>query len=84
LRSSWWYRCDADGADAGEQLVGIEGLGKIVVGSGVEAGDAVVLLHTRGQHDDGKVLSAAQLLEQGEAVKDGQHDVENREIVGYR
>src|ERR1019366_4746398 len=71
-----------DGADAREEFVGVEGLGKIVVGSGVEAHDAIVLLHTRGQHDDGKVLSAAQLLQQGEAVKDGQHDVENREIVG--
>ena len=68
--------------DAREEFVGVEGLGKIVVGSGVEAHDAIVLLHTCGQHDDGKVLSAAQLLQQGEAVKDGQHDVENREIVG--
>src|ERR1039458_6363099 len=32
-------------ADAGEEFVGVEGLGKIVVGTSVEANDAIVLLH---------------------------------------
>lgn len=71
-----------DGADAGEQLVRIEGFGEIVVSSGIEAEDAVLRLDAGGEHDDGDSFAAAELLEDFDAVQNGEHDVEDDEIVG--
>ena len=41
-----------------------------------------MLLNARGQHDHGKVFSPPQLLQHRQAVEDGEHHVENHQIVG--
>ncbi len=40
-----------------------------------------MLLYARSQHDHGNVFAPSQLLQHCEAVEDGQHDIENHEVV---
>jgi hypothetical protein len=61
-----------------DRFVGTQGLGQVVVGTG----DAVVLLHTGGEHYGRSGLAAGGLLQKAEAVEDGEHDVKDDEIVG--
>ena len=71
------------GADAGQQLLHVEGLGDVVVGAGVHAGDLVAPAVARGEDDDRHVaLGAAPLLEHADAVHLGQADVEDDDVVG--
>ncbi len=68
---------------AGQQLAQRERLDEVVVGAGVEAGDAVVDLLARGQHQHGRAVAAvAQPAADLEAVDVGHRDVEDHGVVG--
>ena len=66
----------ADGADAGEQLAGVEGLGEVVVGTHLEADDAVDVFAAGGEEKDAVGGRGADAFEDFEAVDAGEHDVE--------
>ena len=69
--------------DAGEQLAEIERLGEVVVGSGVEAGDAVSCGGSGGEHQDRHTVAfAAQHPTHGETVDDGHRHVEEDGVGG--
>ena len=75
----------ADGADAGEQLLGVEGLHEVVVGPGVEAGHAVGHRIAGGDEDHrGRVAGLPHAAQHVEAAHDGQHEVEQHAVVGAR
>ena len=72
-----------DGADAGEEDVEGEGLGEVVVGAGVEAGDDVEVGVAGGEHQDGRAVARlAEAFGDGEAVEAGEHDVEDDDVEG--
>jgi hypothetical protein len=71
-----------EAAHAGDELADAEGLGHVVVGAGVDAGDDVGLGAAGGQHEHGgEVAAGAQALEEGQAVDAGEHPVEEDEVV---
>ena len=69
-------------AQAGEQLLALEGLDEVVVGAGVEPRDAGVHGVARGQHEDRDVAVRAQRAGDVDAVELGQPEVEDHEIGG--
>src|SRR5215469_6888233 len=69
------------GANPRQQFIGIKWLGKIVVGAGIEALDAILLLYARRRHDHGDALAPPQLLEHSESVEYRQHDIENHQVM---
>src|SRR5579862_9248139 len=71
-----------DSLDAGEELAGSERLGDVVVGSELEAEDALVFSRTRGEEDDGDGAQRGVVAETAadvESVAAGDHDVEKKE-----
>ena len=80
-----WHcrRRGGSGAQARDQLLGLERLGEIVVGAGVEAGHLVRPAVARGQHQH-RHLDAllAPAVEDGEAVDLGQAEVEDDRVIG--
>ncbi len=71
-----------EGADAGEQLVGVDGLGHVVVRAAVESLDLVGGGGLGGHDDDGGGHAVAtQLVHDLEAVHLGEHDVEDHDVV---
>jgi hypothetical protein len=69
--------------DARQQLTMAEGLGDVVVGSELEAGDAVVLGRARREHDDGhvpRVGARPQDAADFHAADDRQIQVEDDEV----
>ncbi len=71
------------GAHARHQLAQREGLDEVVVGARVEAGDAVVDLPARGEHQHRRaVASVAQAPADLEAVEVGHGDVEDHRVAG--
>ena len=70
--------------DAGRQLLGGEGLGEVVVGARLEAGDHVVGVVASGHHDDGHVAGAADRAAELEAVHARQHDVDQYHVGRVR
>jgi len=67
------------GADAGDEFADAEGLGDVVIGAEVEAGDAVVFGVEAGEDEDGEGGGFAELTEDVEAVDVGEDDVEEEE-----
>src|SRR5260221_2372212 len=65
-----------DALQTGAQLARIEGLGDVVVGADLEAGDAVDHVGGAGDHDDADLVVLAQEARQGQAVLAGKADVE--------
>lgn len=65
-----------DGADAGEELTSVEGLGEVVVGTHLETDDAIDVFAAGGEEEDGVGGGGADALEDFEAVDAGEHDVE--------
>ena len=77
------------GAHAGVQLVELERLDEVVVGAGVQAGDAVAERVARGEHDHRRrVLARAQRAQHVEAaaplLRVGQAEVEQHEVEALR
>ena len=69
-------------AHAGQKLFHVEGLGEVIVGACVHAGDLVAPAVARGQQDDRHLaVAAAPLLEDGDAVHFRQADVEDHDVV---
>ena len=65
-------------ADAGRELVEVEGLAEVVVGAAVEPGDPVSHRVARREQDDGRpVLPAAQATQHVETGAVGEHQVED-------
>src|SRR5882672_3745816 len=72
-------------ADAGEQFGERERLDQVVVGAGVEAGDAIIDgVPCREQQDRRRHAPLAQIAQQREAVELGQEDIEQDDVVGRR
>ena len=71
------------GADAGQNLLHVEGLGNVIIGAGVETLHLVAPSVARGQdqhrHD---APGAAPFLEHGDAILFRQADVEHHGVVG--
>ena len=67
-------------AQAGEQLLALEGLDQVVVGAGVEALDARLERVARGEHEDRDVVGRAQPARHLHAVELGQPEVEDDEV----
>src|SRR5262245_10886258 len=71
------------GADARQQLFHMEGLGHVVVSTGIHAGNLVAPAIPRGQDDHGHVAAGATpLLEHADAVDLGQAGVKDDNVVG--
>src|SRR6478672_442068 len=71
-----------ESAEPREELAEVEGLGEIVVGAGVEAGDLVVDGIARREHEDGHVDAfSSDLSADLETVHFGQDDVEHDRVV---
>ena len=71
------------GADAGEQFFHMEGLGQIIVGTGVHTGDLIAPAIAGGQDDDGHLLfGTAPLFQDRDAVHLREADVEHDHVVG--
>ena len=68
------------GLDPRHQLARLEGLGQVVVGSELEADDAVHHVAARGEHDDRHAARLADLPADGEAVHARQHHVEDDDV----
>ena len=74
-------RTPAEGAEAGRQLLVRERLHEVVVGPGIEAGDAIADRVAGGEHDDREVLvGGAQPAGHLETVDVRQPDVEDDRI----
>lgn len=73
------------GPDAGEELVQFEGLDQVVVGPGVEPGDAVADGVAGGEHQDGRGgAGGTQAAGGGQTVHPRHLDVEDDQIGGVR
>ena len=66
--------------DAGLQFARAERLGDVVVGAKFQTDHPVSLVGGGGEHDDGYLGVAADLLAEGKAVVAGHHDVQNDEV----
>ncbi len=66
--------------DAGLQLARAERFGDVVIGTEFETDHPVRLVGGCGQHDDGYLGVATDLLAEGKAVVTGHHDVQNDEV----
>ena len=75
-----------DRGDAQRELARLEGLGKKIIDAFFEAGDPVLRLGSRGQHQDRHAAAlgcvGAQTGGEFESVLAGHHDVEDDEIEG--
>ena len=72
-----------EGLDAGDQGLGAEWFGDVVVGSQFQADDGVRFLGFGGQHDDGEhrgLWSRSKAFTDFEAVDLGQHQIEDDQI----
>ena len=66
--------------DAGQQFLGLEGLGHVVVGAHLKTGDLVQRLAFGRQHDDGRLGRGTDLAEHAPSVHNRQHDVKKDKI----
>src|SRR6202011_1474439 len=73
-----------DGADAGEQFLGAEGLGQVVVSSHVEGADLVSLVAPCADHDYRGDAAAFERGEHMPAIHKGQPDVEQHDVERLR
>ena len=74
----------AQRADSSGQLLHLKRLGDVVVGACLQAGDHVMRVGARGDHDDRDVAGAAQLAGALEAVDVGQHQVDQDDVRAVR
>ena len=80
---AWPVGAAQQGADAGEQLLHVEGLRDVVVGAGIEALDLVAPAVAGGQDDDRHLASlAAPGVQDRDAVHLRQAEIEDDGVVG--
>ena len=70
--------------DAGDELVGAEGLDDVVVRTEAEAADLVDFFLSCRNHEDRRVLFPSDGTADGETVETGQHEVEQDEVEVLR
>jgi hypothetical protein len=70
-----------DGANARHQLTGRAGLGHVVVGTHVEADDAVDVVAARGEHQHRHLAACANAPQRLDAGQARHHDVEHHDRV---
>jgi hypothetical protein len=75
-------RATQDGRHAGGQLVRVEGLGQVVVGTGAQAGDPFRIGPLGRSDEDGHRIVRAELGEHRLALHGGEHEIEDDEIGG--
>ncbi len=81
LPASTFVGAAQQGADARLQLGEVEGLGEVIVGACIEAGDALLHAVERGQHHHRQGgLFGAHLLQHGQAVDQGQAEIEHADV----
>jgi len=71
-----------DSVDASDELTGVEGLGKVVVRSFVEAGDAIRLAALGAEEQNAEMGELPEPSEYLEAIHAGKHHVEQNHVVG--
>ena len=70
------------GPDPGQQLPGGKGLDQVVIGPQVQAPTAVLHLPFCGEQKDGRpVTLPAEGLQNGQAIRFGQHDIQKDAVV---
>ena len=67
-------------AHARHQFLGLEGLGHVVVRSGLESGDYIGGVRTSGQHYDRSVGDSTDRPTHVETIHPGQHDVQENKV----
>ena len=71
-------------AQASDQFLGLERLGEIIVGAGIEAGDLVRPAVARGQHQHRHLAPfLAPAVEHGQAVDLGQAEIEDHRVIAF-
>ena len=71
-------------AQAGDQLLGLERLGEIIVGAGIEPRDLVRPAVARGQHQHRHLAAfLAPAVEHGEPVDLGQAEIEDHRVIAF-
>src|SRR5665811_1362670 len=70
------------GAQPGDELVDVEGLGDVVVGAGLERVHLVAAAGAAGQHDDRRPGVAPHGPDDVHAVEVGQPEVEHNDVRG--
>ena len=75
-------RAPQQGAQPGDQLLAGEGLGEVVIGPRLQAGDPLAHLRARSQHQDGRAIARrAQATADLEAVESGHQHVEHDGVM---
>ena len=69
-----------DGLHPGQDLLHLKGLGDVVVGTHLEAGDLVDGLALGGEHDDGHLGRLTDGAADAPAVETGEHQVQQHQI----
>ena len=69
------------GPDSGHQLLGAERLGQVIVGTGIQTGDAVRLGRAGRQHDHGDLALPPHQPQQLETVQARHHHVQEQQVV---
>src|SRR5262245_26913011 len=78
-------RTTPDGVEAGKQLGESEGLEEIVVGSGLQAFDAIIDAADGSEKEDRSPdFLGAQRAHQGQPVEDRQHSIDDHDVVAAR
>ena len=70
-----------NGLDARREFPRVKGFREVVVGANFETQDAIDVLAASGEHDNGHAGMGADVLEDFEAAKSGEHDVEDDEGI---
>ena len=68
------------GAHTGQQLLGLEGLGDVIVGPRLQTGDDILGIRTSGEHDDGNVRLLSNMPAYLDPVDTGKHEVQKDEV----
>jgi hypothetical protein len=73
-------RAPQHSADPGDQLARVEGFRHVVIGSQLEADDAIGVVHARGEHDDRHLTLTPQFLRNFQAINARQHQVKDDQV----
>ena len=75
-----WRHAAQDRVDPQEEFLGLEGLGEVVVGPGLEPRDAVGGVALGGEKQDRRRAIGAQAAAEADAVLAGHHHVEHDQV----
>ena len=76
------FSSSGEGTDTGQQFSDGKGFGKVIVGTGVQAGNAVIHFGFGGEHDYRRYIAGcADFLQGGDAVFHGHHNVKDHAVI---